>query len=234
MSYKSPNHTNLCAEMAAALRDLGEPPTILGGQFAHNRLTAFLRYWGLDKGAMKWRIWELTNALTFDADIGDTQHLQRAEIFGEEGHLSLRRDGQKWLWHFIGLVTRDPSSSFPENQSEVFLSGFISNLTAQPTGEGDNEEFACEDYWMSEETRRASDNMRRYEESVILWGEKRQSDALWWDDRVAAAILRYPVINKGNARVKLEFWRYTQAGRTAFVWYRQLSPIESAASHGDY
>jgi hypothetical protein len=49
----------------------------------------------------------------------------------------------------------------------------------------------------------------------------RRTNPRWFDDRVAAANLAYPLKAKGRAY--LHFWRYTDNGQTAFVWYRKLS-----------
>jgi hypothetical protein len=77
--------------------------------------------------------------------------------------------------------------------------------------------FGVKDFWAVH----PGCTLRRYEESVILWGERKEGHNLWFDDRAAAARLAYPVNARG--RVYLHFWRYTEHGQTAFVWYRELS-----------
>ena len=179
-------------------------PVIVGGRFSHPRLEAFLSEWREQWGNMPWRIWEHVSAIAFADEPAQSEWLQRADIFGPGGHLSLRRDGERWLWHFIGAALPTPST-----------------------------EFKSSDFW--EENGDAV--LRRYEESVILWGEKVDKTKtkatadvkLWHDDRVGAALLEYPQMS-GNSRVYLHYWRYSEAGQTAFVWYRGLGDKQEVQS----
>ncbi|MBI3960149.1 MAG: hypothetical protein HY328_15150 [Chloroflexi bacterium] len=181
-----------------------ERPAIVGGRFTHSQLDAFLAARRVQWDQMPWRIWEHVSAIDFADEPASPDLLQRADIFGPSGHLSLRRDGDRWLWHFIGAV--------------------------QPNVPP---EFNPSDFW-----KRHSDTMlRRYEESVILWGQEVRIDkddpktgiGLWQDDRVGAARLAYPQMS-GNLRVYLHYWRYTEAGQTAFVWYRGLGDEQGVKS----
>ena len=194
---------DLFARMQQARREADENrPIILGGRFEHSRLPAFLDEWCGQWGKMPWRIWEYVSSIGFADKPENTQWLQRAEIFGENGHLSLRRDGERWLWHFIGAK--------------------------EPTLPG---EFKPASFWDSH-----VNELHRYTESVILWGEEVLKDkndpktgiGRWQDDRVAAALLEYPQM-KGASRVYLHYWRYSQAGETQFVWYRGLGNKQEVA-----
>lgn len=197
MSDKSIDFERLYDKMQRAKLSDADRPTILGGKFPADQLDAFLNVWQARWNTMPYRIWEHVSHIEFAERPAQPEYLQRAEIFGEGGHLSLRRDvkrghltlrcdGDCWLWHYIG--------------TSVSLTG-----------------FNIEDFWKEH----PACQLRRYAESVMLWGERKDNQSRWFDDRVAAANLAYPL--KTTGRVYLHFWRYTEQGRTAFVWYRALS-----------
>lgn len=192
MSNTGVNFQELIKQMGEAAKAAADRPTILGGQFAVDRLDGFLSAWRMRWATMPWRIWEHISMIEFANEPREPKFLQRADVFGEGGHLSLRRDSNRWLWHFLG----------PAN-------------TAAP--EGFEQEPECVDFW----TPGRSAQLRRYDEYVLLWGERKEGHTFWWEDRVAAARLNYPDQKEG--RVYLDFWRYTQDGQTEFVWYRGLS-----------
>lgn len=97
---------NLHKQMQQARKEAKESqPVILGGRFAHSRLSAFLDEWRGQWEKMPWRIWEYVSCIGFVEKAENSEWLQRADIFGEGGHLSLRRDGERWLWHFIGAAS---------------------------------------------------------------------------------------------------------------------------------
>src|SRR5438105_2416553 len=84
---------------------------IRGGCFAVNRLEEFLTAWHLSRRGMPCAIWEWMHRLDF-ADGGvpaDLDLLERGVVFGQEGNLSLRRDGEEVRWHFVG----EPAVSLP-------------------------------------------------------------------------------------------------------------------------
>ncbi|HBY97453.1 MAG TPA: hypothetical protein DEP84_26525 [Chloroflexi bacterium] len=191
--------------------------TILGGQFTPEQLVSFLEVWSVAE--LPYRIWEHVSRIewrrtgdpTFKAQPDNLDYLQRADLFGDGGHLSLRRDGDCWFWHFVGPAGQQKPKGF-EKETETF--------TQFPQGG-----FRC------------------YEERVLLWGEHKErpktseadgseGPARWWDDRVAAANLRYPI--DPTARVCLRFWRLSEGGTTAFVWYRGLEKAETQpeSKHG--
>ncbi|WP_298981582.1 type III-D CRISPR-associated protein Csx19 [Caldilinea sp.] len=188
MSDKNIDFKQLYQKMEQAKLAQEERPAILGGEFPADRLNDFLSVWRARWSAMPYRIWEHISFIEFADEPKQPEFLQRAEIFGEGGHLSLRRDGNRWLWHYVGEAVDLP------------LNG-----------------FGATDFWKANPICQ----LRRYAESVILWGERKDNQDLWHEDRVAAANLAYPLST--NGRVYLHFWRYTENGQTAFVWYRQLS-----------
>ncbi|ACL23983.1 type III-D CRISPR-associated protein Csx19 [Chloroflexus aggregans] len=178
--------TQLYEKMQKANLSNSDRPAILGGECMPDQLQAFLTAWQGHWQAMPYRIWEHVSHIEFADLPTQPEFLERAEIFGELGHLSLRRDGNRWLWHYIGT-----SVSFTS--------------------------FGARDFWKEH----PDCQLRRYAESVMLWGERKDHQPRWFEDRVAAAILAYPL--NATGRVYLHFWRYTEQGRTAFVWYRALS-----------
>lgn len=179
-------------------------PTVLGGRFEADNLTQFLNQWFQNGPMMPWRIWKHISFIEFSDAPQEPEYLQRAELFGDDGHLSLRREGNRWLWHFIGTAG-----------------------TTLPAG-------VKGDPWKLD----GSTPLRCYPDKTILWGEEIRENkddpktgiGLWWEDRVGAANLKYPSHLSGISRVYLHFDRYTQAGRTVFVWYRGLGNREGVRS----
>jgi hypothetical protein len=200
MMNGSVNLQQLIEQMAQARREGTDLPTILGGRFAAARLDDFVEVWRQrwNEIEMPWRIWEYVSKIEFADGPATTEYLQRGEVFGTGGHLSLRRDGNHWLWHYIGPWGQMPPVGFDQPPE-------------------------CEDFWRENQDV----PLRCYEEQVLLWGEEIVDEeqcpaGRWWEDRVAAARLEYPRELSGYSRVYLTFWRYTESGRTAFVWYRAL------------
>lgn len=197
MNDNSIDFKKLIDKMQKARVADADRPTVLGGQFAADRLAEFLNAWQGRLDQMRLRLWEHISHVEFADAPNEPEFLQRAEVFGEGGHLYLRRDGAGWLWHYVGKAVELPL-----------------------------QEFGVADSWATHPDCK----LRRYAESVILWSEGKESDNLWFDGRVAAAQLNYPV-DPGD-RVYLHFWRYTEDGQTAFVWYRKLSnqPLQKEES----
>ncbi len=189
MSEQGIDFTKLYEQMKKAQLAQENRPAIWGGEFPASRLGKFLRVWQAHLNTMPYRMWEHISHIEFAASPAQPEFLQRAEIFGEGGHLSLRRDIDRWLWHYIGTQNNP-----------------MQNTT-----------FDAVDFWATHPDCR----LRRYAESVMLWGNRKEGAPHWSDDRVAAANLHYPL--DVNGRVYLHFWRYTENGQTVFIWYRALS-----------
>lgn len=172
--------------------ETAERPTILGGDFQAEDFDTFLDFWRerwQAQLAMPYRIWEHISTIEFADEPAEPAYLERGDMFGEGGHLALRRNVDQWLWHYIGKPVSLPDT------------------------------FKCKDFWTAAQGKQAK--LRRYEETVLLWGEDKHGQGLWQDDRVAAARLKYPV-GKAGGRVQLVYWHFMEAGQTAFVWYRKL------------
>lgn len=168
---------------------------IWGGQVAAIKLKDFLAAW--DLRAMQYRIWEYVDRITFiEAGVADYDLLERGRIFGEGGHLSVRRDDDEFLWHFIGNF---------KGANDAALPG----------------EFEKRDFWQEQPEVR----LRCRDEEALLWGEYKETLGCWHDDRVGWADLSYPApieARKENPRVKLRYTVFTQDGQVAFVWYKEL------------
>jgi len=70
-------------------------------------LERFLHKW--DFSTLPYRIWEYFHCIEFNTCSlpSDYSLLERGRIFGPGGDLSLRRDGERFLWHFIGPKEKD-------------------------------------------------------------------------------------------------------------------------------
>ena len=84
--------------------------SIWGGTCSESTLLDFMGHWPLAQ--MPHRIWEYTDRIEFEQDEQDKQDktpspneillLERGRLFGEDGDLELRRDGDLFRWRFIG------------------------------------------------------------------------------------------------------------------------------------
>ena len=63
-------------------------------------------------------------------------------------------------------------------------------------------------------------------QTALLWGERKEGQSQWFDDRTAGADLTYPV-SGAPARVQVRYCEYTRAGRTLAVWLQGLEPYGS-------
>ncbi len=84
-------------------------PTIRGDECAAGDLLEWLKK--LDLSGMKFRIWEFTDRCTIgtDAPPQQVERLERARLFGESGDLDIRRDGQRFLWRYVGAAENAPA-----------------------------------------------------------------------------------------------------------------------------
>jgi len=96
---------------------------------------------------------------------------------------------------------------------------FIGQPETQPPAN-----YKVEDFW--------DDNglaFHRWDETALLWGERKSGGVRWLDDRVGRADLDYPVPEEWEwERVQVRYWTFSHAGRTAFVWLRGLEEWKEA------
>lgn len=189
--------------------------SVWGGRLEASQWADFLNQWKWPNEE-RWRILEFVSDFKIEDDKPQTiaekdiPLLERAEFFGESGHLSTRRDGETIYWHFVGKA------------------GF--NV---PPGYNDEKN----DYWTThaeEKFRCGSKSMLLWGER-IKQGDK-WTDS-WFDDRVGWAELNYPhvespkngaadkqptAVEQQKQRVQANYWQFTRAGQVAFVWITGL------------
>jgi len=187
---KAVNFTELLDRMEKDRHPAEGWPTITGSECAEGELLGWLR--NLDLTGMDVRIWEFTDRCIIgdDGPPETAKWLERARLFGEGGDLDIRRDGDRFLWRFVGKEEYAPDGERLE----------------LPTGDEINPVY-------------------RRERTALLWGERKEGQSQWFDDRTAGAALTYPV-DGAPARVKVRYYEYTQAGRTLAVWLRGLEAYE--------
>ena len=79
---------------------------IIGGTIEEAKAPAWLNQWNLE--SMPWRLWEEVSALSLEKSTSiplDFALVERGQLFGEGGDLTLRRDGDIFRWRFIGPKT---------------------------------------------------------------------------------------------------------------------------------
>lgn len=77
--------------------------TIVGGEVKEEEIGQFLQQAHLS--GMKWCTWEWDHRIVlceYTGIPGEIEYLDRGRIFGKGGDLSVRRDGKRFLWHYIG------------------------------------------------------------------------------------------------------------------------------------
>ena len=99
------NFSTLIDELRGAMVAPDELPAIWGGEFSAGRLQAFLAAW-TGRGDLPWRVWEWVSDMQImhgaSAPPANLQWLERGRLFGDGGDLTLRRDGERFMWHFVG------------------------------------------------------------------------------------------------------------------------------------
>jgi hypothetical protein len=89
-----------------------ERPAIWGGTCTEDKVKDFLAGWDLKE--MPYCIWESTDRIKFkkeeEARVPNVALLERGRLFGKDGDLDLRRDGDTFRWRFVG----DPDMRPPE------------------------------------------------------------------------------------------------------------------------
>jgi len=77
--------------------------TIVGGDVREEEIAQFLQQAPLSE--MKWCSWEWDHRIIlgeYTGTPGEIEYLERGRIFGKGGDLSVRRDGERFLWNYIG------------------------------------------------------------------------------------------------------------------------------------
>lgn len=175
----------------ANLVDAQSGVSIWGGEFTANKLPDFLT--ACDFSGIPNCIWEYAHCIEFAKEQlpNDAERclLERGRVFGVSGDLSLRRDGGRFLWHFIGRSGVD-----------------------MPEG------FEKRDFWEAH----PNTQLRRREEMALLWGQRKENDDSWQEDRVGWATLNYPISDSAAKRVWIKYDIFTEGGQPAFVWWKEL------------
>jgi hypothetical protein len=171
---------------------------VWGGVFDADRLPDFLATWSLPREGMPYCLWQWTDDIVLQR--GQVPNrldwLERGRVFGPGGDLSLRRDGGRFLWNFVGPAEMAPPNGF---------------------------EFA--DYWDGRADAPIRPRERTAllwgEE---LRDDHNHPLGVWHEDRVAAATLEYPGL-RGARRVQLRYCEYLRGGRVELVWLLDLEEV---------
>lgn len=182
---------------------------IWGGKFTEDRFSGFVDAWDFD--GMLYVIQEQSHRIAFVSEDNPSpvaamlknNHalLERAEVFGGGGNLSLRRNSNNLLWHFIGA-------------NDVGRQNSLTKLQA--------EKFEVKNFWQEH----SNCQLRTRDESALLWGDYNTALSCWQDDRVGWADLSYPITDakarQDKKRVQIDYTVFTEAGQVAFVWWKEL------------
>lgn len=171
------------------------------GQDAAVKIKAFLDGWHLDQKEMNYTIWETVDRIdmlpTSDQPTVDAE-FRRARIFGKDGDLSLRIDGKRLLWHFIGAKDKAPK---------------INNACDFLQARKEVTELRCQ------ENQKALLWGEKSEAS-------NPDDVRWLEDRVRVADLKYPGMETEDAeRVRIVYNVYWHSGQPVFYWLHGLEPV---------
>ena len=94
---------------------------VWGGECSADQVLTFLQGWNLPSAEMPYCIWETMNEMKFERQTlpDDIDEVEHGRVFGARGDLSLRRDGERFLWHFVGAPGVRPPTGFDgaENDS---------------------------------------------------------------------------------------------------------------------
>ncbi len=117
--------------------------TILAGLCQEKEMLGFLQQWEIE---FSYRIWEYASEIVFEKNEEPAKInvalLERGRLFGNEGDLSIRREGTSFSWLFLGAVgTQAPKGS-----------------------------YNTQDYW-SKDNNHKVEKFHCYPEKTLLWGE---------------------------------------------------------------
>jgi hypothetical protein len=149
---------------------------IWGGQCSEADVLALLRDWPQRDEDMPFCIWEYADRIVIERETlpEGTGWLERGRLFGPGGDLTVRRDGEHFLWHFVGRWgARPPSGS-----------------------------YGAQDFWT--QPNEAGTTFHQREKCALLWGERQEGFDLWFENRTARAELRYPLEQTGWVRVRYQ------------------------------
>jgi hypothetical protein len=147
---------------------------------------------------MPWSIWQWTDAIDIEhqaAQPGDLDYLERGRVFGEQGDLELRREGDRVLWRFVGPVA-DPDPVPDDIKTDEYGAA-------------------------SDRNEQAERGLRPYERTALLWGADDDGDGRWFEERVGRARLEYPTM-KGSQVVQVHYVEYLHGGDVKFVQLLRL------------
>jgi len=99
-----------------------ETLSVWGGEVPAANLSAFLLAWDLPRKQMPWRIWETASEIEFRWETLPihAKRLERGRLFGEGGDLALRRDGERFLWTFVGPAGVRPPAGFDDGDGNYW------------------------------------------------------------------------------------------------------------------
>jgi len=170
--------------------------SIWGGRCAEQDLVdKFLNKWNLTN--MPYRIWEYVSEITFDKNSLPNQKetlLEHGRLFGSDGDLTIRRDGDEFRWHFIGEPYIKPPQDYQDNNFW--------------------------DTYSDESFHKWEEKAMLWGEYA---GTNEDNEHYWHDNRVARAKLTYPTNGNTWKRVMISYWTFSQAGQVQFVWFRGLN-----------
>ena len=153
-------------------------------------------------------IWETIDAIEMISQTGAPpagDDFQRARIFSDKGDLSVRRDGQRLYWHFIGenndaVAAMTPAETYP-----------------------DVHELRCE----------SRSGAMLWGERIVPEGGN-LDDAFWRDNRVGRVDLHYPVqpadVHAQKQRARLLYDIYWQHGQPAFYRLKKIITVDAPQS----
>jgi len=174
--------------------------TILGGAFEEDKLTEFLKWPVVDE--LKYMIGETSDAITINRDdlpeiTSAKEYLLRLRIFGDKGDLTIRRNGKKFLWWFVGEANVAQHPTIGEVEDFFKL-----NNDAQ--------------FWVTDDNSLLW-GMRKNDAGI--------SNPKFWDDRVAGASLDYPIA-KDAERAQLRYRVLSGPEKVEFIWYLEICPYQ--------
>ena len=175
-------------------------PTVVGGVWTEESLADQLKgYQG--KSELPWHIWEYTDSCTIGKGwlAQELRWLERVRLFGEGGDLDIRRNGNKFLWRYVGESEYSPRD---KKAQELGYPG----TDVSPI-------------YRRERTALLWGTRKGKQEQ---WFDDRVSGAAltYFSDPPSLP-------EKVVERVQVKFREYTQAGRTVAVWLMDLETVRA-------